>query len=73
MQNGVSEYIKATVNIFFEPSHIACAYCPMLETYARNQCRMTGEYIIDTKYTTGWRCPLNIELLEEIHERNDEH
>lgn len=59
--NGCTDYVKAEANIFFEPSHIACAYCPMLETYARNQCRMTGEYIIDTRYTVGHYCPLRLE------------
>lgn len=61
-------YACATVSVFFDREHVACAYCPMLETYARNQCRMTGEYIIDTRYTTGWKCPLNIEIPEEIEQ-----
>lgn len=56
----VAEYVRATCDIYFEPGHIACAYCPMLETYARAQCRRTGEYIIDTKYTVGRYCPLKI-------------
>lgn len=60
MINGVLEYVEAQVNIFFEPEHVACAYCPMLETYARNQCRRTGEYILDTRYTVGHYCPLII-------------
>lgn len=60
MMNGIAEYTEATVSIFFEPNHVACAYCPLLETYARNQCRRTGEYIIDPKFTTGQYCPLVI-------------
>lgn len=56
----MTDYVKATCDIYFEPGHIACAYCPMLETYARNQCRRTGEYIIDTRFTTGRYCPLII-------------
>lgn len=60
MENGVSKYIKATANIFFEPDHVACAYCPLLETYSRDQCRITGEYLI-TRKTVGKWCPLNIE------------
>lgn len=59
MENGVSKYIKTTVDIYFVLDHMACAYCPLLETYARAQCRKTGEYIINTK-TTGMYCPLNI-------------
>lgn len=62
----MTEYIEATCKIYFEPGHVACAYCPLLETYARNQCRRTGEYIIDTRYTTGRYCPLIIK------EENDE-
>lgn len=61
MINGVTEYVEATVSIFFEPGHVACAYCPMLETYARNQCRRTGEYILDTRFTVGRYCPLRME------------
>ena len=60
MMNGNADYIKATVDIFFELEHLACAYCPLLETYARPQCRRTGEYIIDTKFTVGRYCPLKL-------------
>ena len=60
MSDGVLSYTEATVSIFFEPDHVACAYCPLLETYARAQCRRTGEYIIDTRYTVGRYCPLQI-------------
>ena len=58
MTSGVTEYEKYTVDIFFEKNHVACQYCPILETYARNQCRRTGEYILDTKNNVGWYCPL---------------
>lgn len=58
MTNGTIEYLKATVDIFFEPDHVACQYCPLLETYSRNQCRRTGEYIIDPRFTVGRYCPL---------------
>ena len=61
MMNGITEYVKTTVDIFFEPGHIACQFCPLLETYARNQCRRTGEYILDTRVTVGRYCPLKIE------------
>ena len=60
MSDGVLKYTEATVSIFFEPDHVACAFCPLLETYARAQCRRTGEYIIDTRYTVGRYCPLEI-------------
>jgi len=58
MTNGCTRYTEMTVSIFFEPEHVACAYCPLLETYSRNQCRRTGEYILDTRYTVGEFCPL---------------
>lgn len=58
MTNGILEYTEAQVSIYFEPGHVACQYCPLLETYSRNQCRRTGEYIIDTRFTTGRYCPL---------------
>lgn len=58
--NGTTEYTHATVDIYFENDHVACAYCPLLETYARAMCRKTGEYIVDTRFTGRW-CPLHIE------------
>ena len=61
MINGQLEYVNATVDIHFVPEHVACSYCPLLETYARNQCRRTGEYIVDPKFTVGWNCPLKFE------------
>ena len=61
MTNGTIEYLKATVDIFFEPDHVACQYCPILETYSRNQCRRTGEYIVDPRFTVGRYCPLIFE------------
>lgn len=61
------QYVETTAKIYFEPEHIACQYCPMLETYSRNQCRLTGEYITDTRYTVGGWCPLNIN--ENIFEK----
>lgn len=61
MINGIANYERATVEIFFEPGNVACNYCPLLETHARNQCRKTGEYIIDPRFTTGRWCPLKFE------------
>lgn len=60
------EYIKASAEIYFEPEHVACQYCPLLETYSRNQCRRTGEYITDTRYTVGRWCPLEFEQNKEL-------
>lgn len=52
------DYVEAKVSIFFDPDHVACQFCPILETYSRNQCRRTGEYIIDPRFTVGRYCPL---------------
>ena len=50
-------YEERWVNIFFTDGEVCCKYCPMLETYARKQCRRTGEYIINDNITGYW-CPL---------------
>ena len=55
--NEVLGYVEATATIFFVEGHVACQYCPLLETYARDQCRRTGEYIVNT-HTIGFDCPL---------------
>lgn len=58
--NGVSKYIKATASIYFPEDHVCCNLCPFLETYSRNQCRRTGEYLLDTR-GIGFECPLEFE------------
>ena len=63
MTNGVLEYTTMLVEINFEKGEESCKYCPLLETYSRNQCRRTGEYIVDTRGRGRW-CPL-----KEEHER----
>ena len=60
MSKGCLHYDTATVDIAFEKDHVACDYCPLLETYARKQCRRTGEYILDTR-SVGYWCPLKFE------------
>ncbi len=65
--NGVLEYDEATVRIFFPKGKICCDLCPILETYARKQCRRTGEYIFDTRGRGMW-CPLET---EEDHGESD--
>ena len=60
MTNGILKYTEAKVSIFFEPDHVSCQFCPLLETYARNQCRRTGEYIVEPR-ARGRYCPLVIE------------
>ena len=60
MAGKCTEYIEATVSIFFEKNHVACAYCPILSETPRYQCRRTGEYISDVRVTTGIWCPLKV-------------
>lgn len=62
-ESGVKYYTKATVEVYFPENRVACMYCPMLETYARNQCRRTGEYLVDTR-TIGYECPMRFEERE---------
>ena len=52
-------YGTATVEIYFPNGDVCCQYCPLLETYARKQCRRTGEYIADDRGRGYW-CPLKI-------------
>ena len=61
------EYVKATAEIFFEKNHVACKFCPLLETYSREMCRRTGEYIVDHN-TYGYYCPLIFENKENNNE-----
>lgn len=55
--DGIRRYTKRTIDIFFPGDTVCCARCPLLETYARKQCRRTGEYIVEDK-TPGVWCPL---------------
>ena len=59
----VTDYSNAIVDIHFEKGEESCKYCPLLETYSRNQCRRTGEYIVDTRGRGRW-CPLIFEEVE---------
>ena len=70
------EYFQPTVRFSFESGHVACAYCPALETYARAMCRLTGEYLFDTK-ALGGSCPFRDEAIDyqmnkKIKELNNE-
>lgn len=56
-ESGVKYYTKGMVEIYFPENRVCCEYCPLLETYARKQCRRTGEYLVDTR-TIGYECPL---------------
>lgn len=65
MTNGVLWYSEATARIFFPTDHVSCDFCPLLETYARKQCRLTGEYLADTRVNVGYMCPLTLKDKEE--------
>ena len=51
-------YVEGTATFHFPADCVGCDFCPCLETYARKQCRLTGEYLADTR-TIGYMCPLN--------------
>lgn len=63
--NGVSYYTEATAKLFFPDGHVCCDLCAAMETYARKQCRLTGEYLADTR-GIGYMCPL------KFKERNED-
>ena len=50
-------YVKRQANIIFEGDTVCCARCPLLETYSRKMCRLTGVYISDDRVTSQF-CPL---------------
>jgi hypothetical protein len=60
----VLKYTKGEVEIFFPEDHVCCDLCPLMETYARKQCRRTGEYLLDTR-VVGYYCPLKFEKENE--------
>ncbi len=59
-ERGVRYYTKAKVVISFPEDRVCCDFCPLMETYARKQCRRTGEYLADTR-GIGYYCPLIFE------------
>ena len=63
-ESGVKYYTTAPVKIHFPENRVCCAFCPLMETYARKQCRRTGEYIADER-TIGYYCPLEFEMEED--------
>ena len=47
-KNKCTKYVSASLVVHFpEEEGIQCKLCPCLETYARKQCRLTGEYLAD--------------------------
>ena len=69
-KNGVSWYTETKATIYFPEGNIRCSLCPALETYSRNQCRLTGEYLMDTR-TIGFNCPLEIITKQQEAKENE--
>lgn len=57
MKSGVSYYTVLYARVCFPEDKVCCQYCLAEETYARKQCRLTGEYIADDR-TIGYNCKL---------------
>lgn len=69
--NGCTEYTEAIVKIYFAKGEERCQYCPMFETYSRDKCNRTGEYVVDRRGRGMW-CPLEFITKEgtEEHDQN---
>ena len=66
-KNSCTRYVSTLVDIHFpEDQGVRCTLCPLLEIYARKQCRRTGEYLYDGQ-VRGNLCPLEIIESEEIN------
>ena len=75
MRITTKDMVTASVELRFNPLAVDCWHCPLLETYARKQCRYTGEYIVNEK-AIGVYCPLKFseEDLDKILEvKKDEY
>lgn len=59
-KSGVTRYTRTTVDINFPDEQVCCDLCPLMETYARKQCRRTGEYLLNTRDCVGLYCPLKV-------------
>ena len=55
--SGCTEHALTVAKIYFWDGPPRCEACPVMETYARKQCRLTGEYLGDTR-KCGHLCPL---------------
>ena len=50
-------YTVRTARVVFSGDTVCCARCPLLETYSRKMCRLTGIYIQDDRVADAF-CPL---------------
>jgi hypothetical protein len=55
--SGCTKYELAIAKITFWDGPVRCETCPCMEVYQRKQCRLTGEYLSDTR-GAGHSCPL---------------
>lgn len=62
-QKKKTEYFKTTVQLCFDPDFIDCKHCPLLITYSRQTCGLTGELITNDKCVGNW-CPFLDEVIE---------
>ena len=67
--NSCLWYTEAQATIFFPENNVCCDFCALMETYARKQCRLTGEYLADTR-TIGYMCPLK--FIEKQEANNEQ-
>lgn len=58
-----TEYFETDVHICFDPDFIDCKHCPLLITYSRQTCGLTGELITNDKCVGNW-CPFLDEVIE---------
>ena len=58
-----TEYFETDVHLCFDPDFIDCKHCPLLETYSREVCRLTGELITNDR-CVGNFCPFLDEVIE---------
>ena len=56
-ESSCLDYTSTSITINFPKDRVCCQFCPLLQTYSRNQCMRTGELITDIKGVGGW-CPL---------------
>lgn len=70
--NGVDFYTKGQVvtEINFPNDDIACRWCHLYlryeENFKRYSCKLTGEWIIDPIHCIGNRCPIVLEVKEDV-------
>lgn len=60
-KSGCTSYLEAKAKIYFPNGDVKCSLCACLETYARAQCRLTGEYLVLPNSSVGMWCPLEFD------------